>query len=307
MFKKIPNFSKYVINEQGEIRCVIGNKIIPTHRSNGYVFVHIVNDEGRRMSVGLHRCLALAFIPCPGDPEKLIVNHKDTCRWNNQLSNLEWATRSRNQQHAVEEGVGSAFPTIVIDLDTNEEKKFPSRRAALRYYGISNDVLCKRKNGIVGKYKFVSQTENLGYERFAEKLSGLIVRNIFTGKITILRNLHETARFTNIEAKVIKRILKGARFTFPVNGYDIRTLGSEMTWPEYSAEELEAFRDLFFIHNPIWVIKPSGEKVLFGSVLRASAFTETYERTIRECIKNGKPCARGFRYEKHNRKSIANT
>lgn len=306
MFRKIPGFSKYVINLQGEIRCVIGDKVISTHRSNGYVFVHILSDEGQPLSVGVHRCMALAFIDCPGDPKRMIVNHIDGCKWNNELKNLEWATRSRNQLHAVQMGTGSALPCTVINLETKEEKKFPTKREALRYLGYSSEQIGKATDIVIGGHRLIVETENLGYERFAENLRGLLIRDIYTNKITIVGTIRAGSSLTGVEDKVIKRILKGARFTFPVNGYDIRALSKNVVWPEYSSDELEAFKGLFFIHNPIWVTCPSGEKKLFGSVLRASAFTNTYERTIRECTKDGKPCARGFRYEKHKRKSISN-
>lgn len=301
MFKTIPGYNKYVINILGEVRVKDTNSVVPTHRSNGYTFTHILNDEGERISIGIHRCLALAFIPCPGDPNKLVVNHINSHKWNNALANLEWVTRSQNQKHAVDSGLGYGIPTTVIDLRTLEEKKFPTKRQATEYAKVSVPSGTDRGEYIVGNFKFIFHLEEILYENFTSRISSYIVRDIYTRKISIIPKLSQVSGITGIETKVIKRMLKGGKMTYPINGFDIRIFNTRVIWPVYSDEELEAFKGLFFIHNPVKVFSPDGSDRLFGSVLRASAFTATYERIIRECIKTSRPCARGFVYKKHTR------
>ena len=46
----------------------------------------------------IHRLVAKAFIPNPNN--KLEINHKNSIRDDNRVDNLEWATRSENNQHA---------------------------------------------------------------------------------------------------------------------------------------------------------------------------------------------------------------
>lgn len=66
--------------------------------SNGYVVISI---KGKKHF--LHRLIAETFIPNPnGLPE---VNHKDGNKKNNHFKNLEWVTRSENQQHALSTGL----------------------------------------------------------------------------------------------------------------------------------------------------------------------------------------------------------
>lgn len=51
----------------------------------------------------VHRLIATAFIPNPkGLPQ---VNHKDGCKTNNDISNLEWVTNQENRDHAVATGL----------------------------------------------------------------------------------------------------------------------------------------------------------------------------------------------------------
>ena len=65
---------------------------------DGYAVVSIKCDTGWR-SVGVHRLVATAFIP-NDDEERTEVNHIDFNRTNNQVTNLEWVTRTENVRHS---------------------------------------------------------------------------------------------------------------------------------------------------------------------------------------------------------------
>lgn len=304
----IPGFSKYKISRAGELRAIVGNGKVPTHRSNGYIFVHIVDDDGNRLSVGIHRLLALAFIPFPDVAEALVINHKDGVKDNNRLDNLEWVTRSENQNHSVLNGMSNiAIPVIVTDLETNEIFCFPSKVAFFSEFGVPRTLrqTFDKKVMYFLKFKIEFLLDCLNPARLTLYPNGLLVRNIFTKTVYICDRLADVEKITGIERKVVKRILRGKRFLYPTNGFDIRA-EIDPKWPEYSEEELQAFKGVFFIHNPVLVIDSEGNKSLFGSVLKASEYTKTYERTIRECIKTKTKCAHGFLYIKHNRKPIPN-
>lgn len=68
---------------------------------NGYLFVFLKRD-GTRQKMFIHRLVAQAFLENPHN--KPIVNHKDSDRGNNLLSNLEWVTDSENTKHAYANG-----------------------------------------------------------------------------------------------------------------------------------------------------------------------------------------------------------
>ena len=70
--------------------------------STGYRSVTLYGANGKKQYY-VHRLVAETFIPNPqnlGD-----VNHKDGCKTNNILFNLEWCNRSDNQKHAYKNGL----------------------------------------------------------------------------------------------------------------------------------------------------------------------------------------------------------
>lgn len=68
---------------------------------NGYRFVHLKRD-GIRVKVFVHRLVAKHFIP--NSEGKPIVDHKDTNRSNNHVTNLMWVTDSENLKLAYSRG-----------------------------------------------------------------------------------------------------------------------------------------------------------------------------------------------------------
>lgn len=67
-------------------------------QGGGYLYLTLWIDSAQQTWL-LHRLIALVFVPNPGN--KPTVNHRDGNRANCEASNLEWATHSENQTHAV--------------------------------------------------------------------------------------------------------------------------------------------------------------------------------------------------------------
>lgn len=67
----------------------------------GYLVVTLWKN-GMQDTKLVHVLVAEAFIPNPA--HKPEVNHKDTNKKNNKLSNLEWNTGSENIQHSIKHG-----------------------------------------------------------------------------------------------------------------------------------------------------------------------------------------------------------
>lgn len=100
-FRKIKSLKfLYEVNEDGVIRNVKSKKIIQGYKEkNGYIRVRFENKcLGGVVRTTVHRLVAEAFLPNPDNLEE--VNHIDSNRANNHVSNLEWVTHSDNMKHA---------------------------------------------------------------------------------------------------------------------------------------------------------------------------------------------------------------
>lgn len=114
IWKDIPEFDgRYQISNFGRIKSIkhlrstsaIKEMILVTQINRlGYERVRLFKNI-RNISFSIHRLVAAAFI---SNPLKLReVNHKDSNKSNNNVANLEWATRSTNVKHAYDSGVKS--------------------------------------------------------------------------------------------------------------------------------------------------------------------------------------------------------
>lgn len=73
-----------------------GKEIVKSKYPNGYLFFS-VHKNGILKQILVHRAVAKAFIPNPDNlPE---VNHKDECKTNNVVENLEWCDKKYNSTY----------------------------------------------------------------------------------------------------------------------------------------------------------------------------------------------------------------
>lgn len=74
-----------------------------TVRGRGYQTVTLAARK-KHKNHKVHRLVAFAFIKNE-DCSKIFVNHKDGCKSNNRVENLEWCTRAENNAHAIATGL----------------------------------------------------------------------------------------------------------------------------------------------------------------------------------------------------------
>lgn len=142
-FRSIPGYSRYSINRHGEVYSDMVNRPISPYIDNsGYLMYGVTPDVGKRTICGRHRLLALAFYQYPNSVDNLDVNHKDGIKINNDLENLEWATRKRNCDHAYSNNLRTDNIEVLIkNIFNGEVKKFYSIQEAARKLDVKGGTL----------------------------------------------------------------------------------------------------------------------------------------------------------------------
>lgn len=135
-----------IVHKNGRVH-YYAEKELKTHLRKGYVEVQgWVNGTFHNYRV--HRLVALAFIPNPNNFP--YINHKDACKSNNNVSNLEWCSQQDNSLHAKHMGLLGRCKKIHCITD---DKYFDCAYDADRYYGLnlgSSSVSCRRKKPYKG-------------------------------------------------------------------------------------------------------------------------------------------------------------
>jgi hypothetical protein len=308
---RIPGFKRYVIDRLGRIFVEATEEELPWHRSNGYRFIRIVADDGRKRSVGQHRALALAFIPMPRTSEQLTVNHRDGNKSNNVIDNLEWVTYGGNADHAYQTGLRTdRIPVVATRISDGETIRFPTISKCAQFFEVSRELFAIKRRGErhlrYGDFVLEFMLDESTWGAPNEYPNGVMARSIATGEVVAASTVGQLGKLLSVEPKLIKRVIRARRFRYPVYGYDFRAVDGETNWPTYSAEEIEAFKGEKFIHQPVRVISSDGTAKLFGNILAASKFTGTHERSIRQSLKYDTPCYNGFVYRRYHRPSVEN-
>ena len=96
-WRVINKFPKYEVSSTGKIRKTSNNRLIYLKdHTAGYKQV-VIQVNGKKHYLYVHRLVAEAFIPNPyGCP---YINHKDEDKSNNNVSNLEWCTPKYNANY----------------------------------------------------------------------------------------------------------------------------------------------------------------------------------------------------------------
>ena len=139
----LPGFEsciEYMINRKGEVKSTKGNieRILKgTKNGEGYPMVGLTQRIGRKkvIKVCIHKLVAFAFLGPPPTPYgrdvgSTLIHHKDENKSNPHADNLQWVTRSQNNNM-------KAYPrfngTVRTELTTTEQRKEATKTANREY------------------------------------------------------------------------------------------------------------------------------------------------------------------------------
>lgn len=103
-------FSKYFVTKDGRVFSTLTwNYLVGNMSFDGYLRALIKRDDGKFVTIGVHRLVAMAYIPNPDNKPE--VNHIDGNKLNNCADNLEWVWGWENVEHARRMGIRKAVVT----------------------------------------------------------------------------------------------------------------------------------------------------------------------------------------------------
>lgn len=154
--------SEYMISDDGILASLRMCKYMkPGKNSSGYLGT-ILSVNGQRISVAIHRLVAIAFIPNPFNYQE--VNHKDGNKENNCYLNLEWVDHHTNIEHAIFSGLRDEKPSrkysdeeiheICQMIELGFSNKKISKLTGKRRQFIKQIRLGKRRKKIASRYSF---------------------------------------------------------------------------------------------------------------------------------------------------------
>lgn len=96
IWNTIEGYENYAASNKGNIMNIKRKYILKNHKTkSGYLDVRVVKD-GRPKSIRTHQLIAIAFLGHTPCGQKLVVNHKDFDKTNNELHNLEVISQRQN-------------------------------------------------------------------------------------------------------------------------------------------------------------------------------------------------------------------
>ena len=86
----------------GTYKLIEEKMLKPKKDKKGYLYVEL-HKEGKSKTFKIHRLVGIMYIP--NLENKPQINHEDTNKENNYVSNLTWVNNDENQRHAWKKGL----------------------------------------------------------------------------------------------------------------------------------------------------------------------------------------------------------
>lgn len=255
-------------------------KEVGARLENGYLIVTI---PGYQKNIPYHRLIALAFLPHPIDTDHLTVNHKDSNKLNNTISNLEWATYSQNNTHAFAEGPRSETVRKIRlrNIESGEETVVAGYQEMARFMGVlpqaAHQAMERRKfegrpyKGFVFKFdNDLRSWEELSKSGSRENMQipkRIACRNMDTGEVKIYSSFRELLNAENIRDFTLRRLLnQKVMIPWRRRCFQIVNDDAPLIWPEYPKDILGVYEHTSVSDRPIQVTDKRGMVRYYSSV-----------------------------------------
>jgi hypothetical protein len=144
-FKKIPNFTSYMISSKGDVYSIFTKKLLcHTILPNKYHKIKLKSDDNIYKDMYIHVLVAMAYLSYIPSSRLIVINHKDSNKENNSIDNLEVITQKQNMQHSVIANASTIYRKKVYYINKNNEKiVFKSAKDASNMTGIDHSSIVK--------------------------------------------------------------------------------------------------------------------------------------------------------------------
>ena len=148
----VAGYENYEVSNLGRVRSVArggtkGGVLRPQKNRGGYLDVTLCKN-GKRKGCTIHRLVATAFLENPLNLPQ--VNHKNECKTDNRVENLEWCTAEYNSNYGTHiQRVADALSIPVFQYDLNGAfvAWYPSGKEAERRTGVRCGAIAQCANG----------------------------------------------------------------------------------------------------------------------------------------------------------------
>lgn len=236
----IPISSKHAISLDGRLYNVGTGFEYSWYNDADNYWVSSFNSEinyNKRCNVKQHRMLLLAFSNYPVDCYKLDINHIDANPANNEMSNLEWCTRSHNLKHAYDMGLRATRGVVTRDTVTGVVTTYNSRVEAIATLRCTLKAIERRceTDGTVSyqglQYKYLDSTTPWSINpKIGKGEQGVLVKDIITDEITEYATPQDAAIAFDIHlTTVYKRCKSAGKINYNNKRWQFNT---KTTWDE---------------------------------------------------------------------------
>lgn len=229
------------------------------NKKGGYFYKSISNKRKGFNTLYQHRALCLVFKKYKSNVHGMTVNHIDGNPSNNDLDNLEWATYSENNIHAIKNDLRCSRSRAILSRNnkTGEERRFTTITRCSQAFGYPHTGLVRhRLDSLAAKDRIYPDFLQFRYDdgtpwpvvdlstvkitRLGNINSDVIARNVFTDEKVIFAGAVSGKAYTGVEQGAIARHLH-KNVQIPIMGWNFQYLDSVGPWPIHTQRHLEIY------------------------------------------------------------------